>query len=151
MKKNFALIGACFLALTVAGTAFAHCQVPCGIYDDPARIAQMREDTATITKAITKINELALRHEANAFNQSARWVATKEAHASNIIDIVSEYFLTQKLKPVASGDEGHAEYLAKLADHHAVLSAAMKTKQGANSSTASALAAAVDQLAQHWK
>ena len=81
----------------------AHCQVPCGIYDDAARIKHLREDAATIAKAITHINELAGKHDAQAFNQAARWVATKEAHASNIIQTVAEYFLTQKVKPVAPG------------------------------------------------
>ena len=45
-------IAAAFLfASFAASAAFAHCQVPCGIYDDGARIAQMKEDAATIEKA----------------------------------------------------------------------------------------------------
>ena len=130
--------------------ARAHCQVPCGIYDDAARIKQLKEDTTTIGKAIGKINELAGQHDANALNQAVRWVTTKEAHASNIIHIVSEYFLTQKVKPVSRGSEGYEAFLAKLADHHAVMVAAMKTKQSANAATAVALSAAIDQLATHY-
>ena len=130
--------------------ARAHCQVPCGIYDDAARIKQIREDAATISKAIGKINKLAGQHDANAFNQAARWVTTKEAHASNIIHIVSEYFLTQKVKPVSRGSEGYEAFLAKLADHHSVMVAAMKTKQSADTATAVSLRAAIDQLAKHY-
>ena len=37
--------------LMVPQTANAHCQVPCGIYDDSARVQSMLEDAATITKA----------------------------------------------------------------------------------------------------
>ena len=138
------------LVLSYASRAQAHCQIPCGIYDDPARIAHLREDATTIAKAITNINELSGRHEANAFNQAARWVVTKEAHASDIITVVAEYFLTQKLKPVAAGGEGYDVYLKKLANHHGVMVAAMKTKQSANAATAVALSAAIDQLATHY-
>lgn len=151
MRKLFTLVAACALVVAAAGTALAHCQVPCGIYDDPARIAQMREDAATITKAITNINTLVMKQDAESFNQATRWVNTKEAHASNIIEIVSTYFLTQKLKPVAPGAEGYDEYVAALVDHHAVMRAAMKTKQGSSPESASALDAAIEKLATHWK
>ena len=30
----------------------AHCQVPCGIYDDHARVEAMAEDAATVIKAV---------------------------------------------------------------------------------------------------
>ena len=36
----------------------AHCQVPCGIYDDALRIIQIKEDFQTIDKSISKINVL---------------------------------------------------------------------------------------------
>jgi nickel superoxide dismutase len=128
----------------------AHCQVPCGIYDDAARISHMKEDAATIAKAITSINELAGKNDANALNQAVRWVTTKEAHASDIITTVSEYFLTQKVKPVAPGADGYDAYLKTLADHHAVMVAAMKTKQSADPATVPALTAAIDKLATHY-
>ena len=57
MKRQF-VAGISLVALMVAATAVilsahtkearAHCQVPCGIYDDPARIARLAEDTTTI-------------------------------------------------------------------------------------------------------
>ena len=59
--------------LTQAPRAEAHCQVPCGIYDDPARIAQLLEDATTIEKAIAQLNELAGAHEAKGMNQAIRW------------------------------------------------------------------------------
>jgi nickel superoxide dismutase len=125
------LIAVTALTVIVADTprAQAHCQVPCGIYDDPARIAHLREDAQTIEKASKLIQELAGKHDPIAFNQAARWVRTKEDHASHIIEVVAQYFLTQKVKPVAKGSAGYDAYLAKLADHHAVMSAAMKCKQ----------------------
>jgi hypothetical protein len=138
-------------AFAAAGSAFAHCQVPCGIYDDPARIAAMREDAQTIAKAIAQINEMSAKHDALAINQAVRWIDTKEQHASNIITTVSEYFLTQKLKPVAPGEEGHDEYLAKLAAHHAVLRAAMTAKQTVDPASAEALSAAIAAIAGYWE
>ena len=38
-----------FLVLPIK--LFSHCQVPCGIYDDAARIIQIKEDFGTIKKA----------------------------------------------------------------------------------------------------
>ena len=130
--------------------ARAHCQVPCGIYDDHARVARLREDATTIAKAIAQISDLAGQHDSQALNQATRWIVTKEEHASHIIEVVSEYFLTQKVKPVAAGAEGYAAYLKKLADHHAVMVAAMKTKQDAAPATAAALNKAIDALATHY-
>jgi hypothetical protein len=136
--------------LIAAGSAWAHCQVPCGIYDDPARITQLREDAATIRKAIVNIAELSSKHDPEAFNQSSRWVATKEEHATHVIDVVSEYFLAQKVKEVAAGAEGRDTYLASLADHHLVIRAAMKTKQGVSLDSATALDAAIEALAKRY-
>ena len=131
--------------------ASAHCQVPCGIYDDKARIQRMLEDTTTIAKAIAQIHDLAGKDDAESLNQVVRWVTTKEDHASNVIQVVSEYFLTQKVKPVASGAEGYDAYLRALADHHAVMVAAMKTKQKPDAALADALRHAIEQLATHYQ
>jgi nickel superoxide dismutase len=124
----------------------AHCQVPCGIYDDHGRIDAMLEDVTTITKAIAQINELSQQHNALSFNQTARWVGTKEQHASHIITTVAEYFLTQKVKAVPASDAGYQKYLQSLALHHRVMRAAMKTKQTVDPESAAALRAAVEEL-----
>jgi len=158
--KNFRLAGISILGLAAAAAVFfgarasttlAHCQVPCGIYDDAARIKYLHEDATTIAKAVGQINDLAGSHDGQAFNQAARWVATKEAHASHVIEVVSEYFLTQKVKVVAPDAEGREAYLAALADHHAVMVAAMKTKQTADPGAVDALEKAIDALAAHYK
>ena len=133
---------------TAPNSAEAHCQVPCGIYDDAARIARLREDTATIAKAIDNIQKLGGAHAAQDANQLIRWVATKEDHASHIIEVMAEYFLAQRVKP-ASGD-GHAAYLEKLEKHHAVIVAAMKAKQNANMAYADALETAIAGIAGYY-
>jgi len=127
-------------------SARAHCQVPCGIYDDHARIAAMLEDVVTIDKAMNKIRELGGSDTAQDINQMVRWVNTKEQHAAHIITTVSEYFLTQKVKDVPKGQVGYDKYLASLATHHRVLRSAMKTKQTVDSANAEKLRAAIVEL-----
>ena len=142
----FTLVAVLFAPLA----ARAHCQVPCGIYDDPARIAAMKEDAVTIGKAVAGLAELAGKADAQSWNQAIRWTTTKEDHASHIISVVSEYFLTQKLKPVAAGAEGYQAYLESLADHHAVMRAAMKAKQTASTEAVAELDAAIAKLAARY-
>jgi len=141
-----ASLGAVAFLVMPQRTLRAHCQVPCGIYNDHGRIDAMLEDVTTITKAITQINELSQQHNALSFNQATRWVSTKEEHASHIISTVAEYFLTQKVKAVPASDAGYPKYLQSLALHHAVMRAAMKTKQTVDPESAAALRAAVEQL-----
>ena len=146
---SISVLATLVLAAT-ADRADAHCQVPCGIYDDAARIEAMREDATTIEKAIANIVELSGKSDAQSANQLVRWITTKEDHASHIIEVVSVYFLTQKVKPVAEDAKGYAEYLAGLADHHAVMVAAMKCKQNADPATVKVLRSALDALATHY-
>ena len=160
MKRSL-VAGISLIGLSVGASAFlwttrvqdarAHCEVPCGIYDDPARIAAVHEDAVTIAKAVKQINELAGKHDAQSLNQAVRWVTTKEAHASHIMETVSQYFLAQRVKPVAPGAEGYDAYLKKLADHHAVMVAAMKAKQNADTASAEALHHAVETLAAYYE
>jgi nickel superoxide dismutase len=150
---GFSVLGLMLLAgvvvwVSAPNAAEAHCQVPCGIYDDAARIARLREDTETIAKAITNITHLAGAHDAQSANQLVRWVTTKEDHASHIIQVVAEYFLAQRVKP-ADGD-GRAAYLEKLEKHHAVIVAAMKAKQNANMAYADALEHAIAGIAGYY-
>jgi nickel superoxide dismutase len=153
-----AFLPACLTVLSVAlltlsalpTSGFAHCQIPCGIYDDGARIERMVEDTTTIEKAIKNIDELAGKDDAQSANQLTRWIMIKEDHASDIITTVAEYFLTQKVKPVAPGADGYDDYLQKLADHHRVMRAAMKAKQNADLKYVKELREAIAALGSHY-
>jgi len=113
--------------------ALAHCEVPCGIYADQRRFEQMLEDHKTIAKAIDQIKALAGKSDAKSANQLARWVATKESHATNTQHIIAQYFMTQRIKPDQDG------YDKKLKAAHAVMVGAMKCKQDADPATAVAL------------
>jgi len=128
------LVSSAFLPMAYLA---AHCEVPCGIYDDGARFTEMHEDQATIAKAIAQIVELSRKGDANSHNQLARWVATKETHATKTQHVIAQYFMTQKIKA------GGEHYVEKLTAAHGVMVAAMKCKQSADPTTAVALKAAI--------
>jgi nickel superoxide dismutase len=113
----------------MAAQSFAHCQVPCGIYNDQMRIDMIEEDITTIEKAMNQIEKLSKAEEIN-YNQLVRWINTKEEHAENIQKIVTEYFMTQKVKLTDDKDSAEKEvYLEKLSLLHELLVYSMKAKQ----------------------
>ena len=114
--------------LLLQGSLLAHCQVPCGIYNDAARIIQIQEDFSTIQKAMTKIKELSQQQDATSMNQLTRWIMTKEDHASKLQKVVSEYFLTQRIKAKTEGSEFDT-YVKQTTTLHQILVSAMKCKQ----------------------
>ena len=114
--------------LLLQGSLLAHCQVPCGIYNDAARIIQIQEDFYTIQKAMIKIKELSLQQDATSMNQLTRWIITKENHASKIQKVVSDYFLTQRIKVKTESSE-FERYVKQTTTLHQILVLAMKCKQ----------------------
>ena len=130
--------------LVMPQTSYAHCQIPCGIYDDHARVQAMLEDAATVEKATKLIAELAGKSDAQSQNQLVRWVMNKESHAQKIISTISDYFLTQRVKP------DQEDYPGRLAKHHAVIVAAMKAKQNADIKFVLELKASIEALAPYY-
>ena len=102
--------------------AAAHCEIPCGIYDDHLRIHLIEEDATTIEKAMKQIVALGKESPIN-YNQLVRWISNKEEHATRIQHTVSQYFMTQRIKP------DQEKYTEKLTVLHQLLVAAMKCKQ----------------------
>merc|ERR1711871_1331924 len=130
-----------------------HCQVPCGIFDDPAIVAEVNQACATIRKAMVQICELSAAPSAQNFNQMTRWVNTKEEHASKIITLISEYCLCQRVKPVSDPKtpfSSEGDYVDAVKAHHAVMIAAMKAKQSVDVAQADALEAAVGDFAKMY-
>ena len=125
------LVLAVLVVISAAGVPAvqAHCEVPCGIYDDEMRIKMIQEHITTIEKAMNQITELSKEAPAN-YNQIVRWTLNKEKHAEELQDIVQQYFMTQRIKP-AHGDDGEMakSYLDQLAALHMMLVHAMKAKQ----------------------
>jgi nickel superoxide dismutase len=118
-----------FALLAVPLLAHAHCEIPCGIYGDENRFQDMREDIATIEKAMKQIAELSAAGQKN-YNQLVRWINNKEIHATKLQETIWQYFLTQRVKPVAKGDPAYGAYLQKLELLHLLSVYAMKSKQG---------------------
>ena len=58
-------------------SAQAHCQVPCGIFDDNTRVKAMMEDAVTVDKATTEMAELEGKTDPQSVNQMVRWVMNK--------------------------------------------------------------------------
>ena len=129
MKRILVLIAILALTAPVAAPAFAHCEIPCGIYDDEARLSMIAEHITTIEKSMNRIRLLSKEDPLN-YNQIVRWVQNKEKHADELQHIVTQYFMTQRVKPVEFGDkEGHLPYVRKLTLLHRMLFYAMKAKQ----------------------
>jgi len=136
------LFAAASLSVAAISASFGHCQIPCGIYDDDARFKSLAEHITTIEKSIALITELSAKSKLTAadHNQMVRWVANKEAHADELAEIVTKYFLQQRIKPAAEGDAaGEREYLTQVSLLHKLLVGAMKCKQQANTETTAAL------------
>jgi len=108
----------------------AHCQVPCGIYDDAVRIIQIREHVTTIEKAMKQIDQLTNDEtSAQNMNQLVRWINTKEEHATFIQSIIADYFLAQRIKPKKKNEPGRQQYVDQTLLLQQIIVAAMKSKQ----------------------
>lgn len=128
--KLFTLTGLLTIfALSMNNKAYAHCEIPCGIYEDTIRIELIKEHITTIEKSMKMIMELSEKEDLN-YNQIVRWVVNKEEHAKKLQDIVSQYFLHQRIKPVdPENTEMYNKYIEKLSLLHELLVYAMKAKQ----------------------
>mgnify|MGYP001813978538 FL=1 len=127
-----------------SSAAYSHCQIPCGIYDDHARVKGMLEDAATTKKSIMLISELSGKSDAQSNNQIVRWVMNKEKHAQKVISTISDYFLTQRVK------SEQEDYVERLKKHHAIIVAAMKVKQNADMKYVEALEASIKELLAYY-
>ncbi len=136
MKKI--ILAVAFFLLGASPSLYAHCQVPCGIYDDEMRIHQMEEHIATIEKSIKMIQELSQAGEKN-YNQIVRWVNNKEDYAKEISGVVVDYYMTQRLKPHQPGEAGYDKYIKELTLLHEMLVTGMKAKQTTDIETVSKL------------
>ena len=109
--------------------AFSHCEIPCGIYGDETRFAMLEEDITTVEKSMTMIVELSKDGGKNA-NQLVRWINNKEKHADLIQETVSQYFMTQRIKPADESNQAeYKKYTEQLRLLHEMLICAMKAKQ----------------------
>ncbi|MGD8981288.1 MAG: superoxide dismutase [Ni] [Desulfobacterales bacterium] len=115
------LVG-CSIIFLFSVQAFAHCEIPCGIYDDEMRINLINEHIVTVEKSINQIIGLEKQEHHNS-NQLVRWIINKERHADEIQEIVTQYFMTQRIKLDTEN------YEKKLGLLHQMLIYSMKCKQ----------------------
>lgn len=134
MKKYKKYLPAVFAAAVpvlvwFSPVVFSHCEIPCGIYDDNMRIEMMAENITTVEKAMQMINEIEKSENKN-YNQLIRWVVNKENHSDYLCDIVTQYFMKQRIKPVDdNAGREYQDYVRKLTLLHKLMVYSMKCKQ----------------------
>lgn len=139
--KYFYFLLAKFLPTQIA---YAHCDVPCGIYDP--KTAQIA--AATVLKMVQKIKDLSLpnfaqKEEVEIYQNSiTRFVWTKEEHArkckEELLILWTDYFKPEHLSKFPKLHE-HFWQVAKLCS---------KNKQEVNLEAAKDLVKAVDEIAE---
>jgi len=136
------------LSLTLCGVAWAHCEIPCGIYADRTRIELLREHARTIEKSAQQIAALAGKTDPQSLNQLVRWVENKDEHARQVQELVTQYFMTQRVKPPEGQDRAaNQRYLVQLTTLHEMLITAMKAKQTVDPAQATRLLALTERFA----
>lgn len=117
------------LVCAVSPVVLSHCEIPCGIYNDPMRLDMMAEEITTIEKSIKEIQAISAAGDKN-YNQLVRWIDNKDQHADGFAEIVTQYFLTQRIKPAPQSDaKAYGDYTHKLTLLHQMMIASMKCKQ----------------------
>lgn len=116
------VVAALIVLLGRYNIAHSHCEIPCGIYGDTARIHMLYEDIGTIEKSMQQIIALEKESPVN-YNQLVRWVNNKEEHASKVQHVATQYFMTQRIKSASE------KYIPQLTSMHGILVHAMKAKQ----------------------
>lgn len=89
----------------------------------------MAEHITTIEKSMKEIQHLSTEGEKN-YNQLVRWIVNKENHADYFSEIVTQYFMTQRVKPVEeSNQKAYKGYVHELTLLHKMMVLTMKCKQ----------------------
>ncbi|MBU8891419.1 MAG: superoxide dismutase, Ni [Bacteroidales bacterium] len=143
--KQILLIGLLtVISLSITKKTYAHCEIPCGIYEDSLRIELIKEHIITIERSMKMINVLS-KAEIPNYNQIVRCVNNKENHAKKLQDIVSQYFLHQRIKLTDPKEEElHQKYIEQLILLHELLVYSMKAKQSADLSNIEKLNQTID-------
>ena len=121
-KRCLQILSAFFIIFLTGSYVSAHCEIPCGIYDDAMRIKMITEHIKTIEKSMVQIGKLTSNKSID-YNQLTRWIMNKERHADELQKIVTQYFMTQRIKPDTKN------YSQKLILLHKILLSTMKCKQ----------------------
>ena len=134
MKKVLWSVVLMFAAVSM----WAHCQIPCGIYNDDLRFELMEEDINTVQKSTDMILKLQQESPVN-YNQLVRWIENKDKHAENIQQLAWYYFLAQRVAPPEEDKAASEKYLKKIELLHKLIFYAMKAKQNVDAKYAKLL------------
>lgn len=136
MKKLLTSLGT-FYAFCTLNYVEAHCQMPCGIYHDSMVYDQIDQYVETMYKGQTVINDnkFANAHDRNEF---VRWILTKDKSSDDMAQLITTYFLQQKIKP------GEDDTDKKLKAAHKLLFLIVAIKQNSDRSI-------VEQFADEWE
>lgn len=124
----------------------AHCEIPCGIYNDQLRIELILEDITTIEKSITMISELSAAEKPD-YNQIVRWVTNKDEHATKIQTVATQYFMFQRIK-ITEDPELMKKNNQMLKQLHELCVYAMKAKQSLDIKNIELMKASTDKFAK---
>ncbi|MRT92750.1 superoxide dismutase [Ni] [Ancylomarina sp. 16SWW S1-10-2] len=131
MKKIKVLVLAYLMFIGLGSIkAYAHCEIPCGIYNDKARVELMYEHIQTIEKSMKLIIELSAAEKPD-YNQLVRWINNKEEHANKLQTIATQYFMFQRVK-VSEDPAVRAKSMKQLELLHKICVYAMQAKQSTN-------------------
>jgi nickel superoxide dismutase len=138
------------LSILLLSALLAHCQVPCGIYGDNTRIVLMQEQITTIEKSMKEIERLSSADKIN-YNQLVRWVNNKDKHADDFTEIVTYYFLAQRIKITESSDkDAFTKYQKQVILLHQMMVYAMKCKQTTDLENVTKLSELLDQFVETY-
>ena len=129
MKKNILIFSIHLIIFGFTSSLYSHCQIPCGIYGDQTRFTLIREHISTIEKSMDLINELSTDPGKN-MNQLVRWINNKDEHANKLTEIITSYFLSQRIKiKEPSNSSEYVKYQKMTVLLHQMMVYSMKCKQ----------------------
>lgn len=113
MRKNALLSGIAVFIFHVSSLG-AHCQMPCGIYHDEMVFNQIDQYIETMFKGVTELKNSKFSNPLER-NNFTRWVLLKETASNEMANLITEYFLQQKIKP------GEPDTVKRLVSAHKML------------------------------
>lgn len=125
MLKRLIFLATCSLSTLHLNEIHAHCQMPCGIYHDQMVYDQIDQFVETVYKGISVMQESKFSSVKDK-NEFMRWVIQKEKSCNDIAELITVYFLQQKIKP------NESDTAKRLTSAHKLLFMLVAIKQNAD-------------------
>lgn len=109
-------------ALMYTGSLMGHCQMPCGIYHDDIVFDEIDQYIETMHKGISVLTSSKFG-DTKEKNEFIRWVVEKEKASDTVAELITRYFLQQKIKP------GEPDTVKKVTSAHLLLFTLVGIKQ----------------------